>query len=271
MKSFSFGPLCVLLVSLAGSGAMAQTISGGKTFSNPSPGLSDASDASVSPSSGKNKSEKAEQAPQGPTIIDSDNMDYDEKSRVAIFTGDNYGVFVKDPQFTVNCDKLTAYMRKSAGSSAPGTPGAGKGKAAAKAPPSAKASPAGKASAADAAAAKTSGLQRALAEGSADQPVVIVQEKPAANGEEAQHNVGIAEKADYNADTGDVVLTGWPRVSQGINTQIATSKDTIMTMNRDGHTMKTKGPSRSIIQEQDQPKKTGTAPEAADETPAPTP
>ena len=81
----------------------------------------------------------------------------------------------------------------------------------------------------------------------------------AANGEEAQHNVGIAEKAEYNSDTGDIILTGWPRVSQGINTQIATSKDTVMIMNKDGHTMKTKGPSRTTIQEQqqDQSKKGG--------------
>jgi lipopolysaccharide export system protein LptA len=280
LGSFSLGPICLLLVSLAGSRAMAQTISGGNAFATPSPGLtgltglSDGADASASPGAEKKKPEKAEkvgQAPQGPTVIDSDSMDYDEKTRVAVFTGDNYGVFVKDPQFTVNCNKLTAFMRKAAGASAPGTPGAprAKGKAAAAAGP--KASPGGKRSAPDTAAAKSGGLQRALAEGNADQPVVIVQEKPATNGEQAQHNVGIAEKADYNADTGDVVLTGWPRVSQGINTQIATSKDTIMTMNRDGHTMKTKGPSRSIIQEQDQPKKTGTAPEAADETPAPTP
>jgi hypothetical protein len=103
--------------------------------------------------------------------------------------------------------------------------------------------------------------------------VVIVQDKPAANGGQPEHDVGIALKADYNADTGDVVLTGWPRVSQGINTQIATSPDTVMTMNRDGHTMKTHGPSRTVIQEQNQPKTSGSnskpSDQSTDQSPSP--
>jgi len=274
-KSFNpLGPLCLLGICLAGSGAFAQTISGGDSFAT-RPGLSDGSSPSPAPSPSPARDDatdnkataQASPSPSGPTVIDSDNMDYDEKTRVAIFTGDNYGVFLKDPQFTVNCDKLTAYMRKGAGTApGPGGPGAHKKPVATPLP-----SPASKASGADAAAAKTNGLQRAVAEGPADRPVVIVQEKPATNGEQAQRNVGIAQKADYNADTGDVVLTGWPRVTQGINTQIATSKDTIMTMNKDGKTMKTRGPSRSIIQEQDQPKKSGTDSDSSDPTPSPTP
>jgi lipopolysaccharide export system protein LptA len=241
---------------------LAQTIPNGGSLA-PEPGLSDSS-ASSTPAGGKKKA-AAEQAPQGPTTIDSDNMDYDEKTRIAIFTGDNYGVYVKDPSFVVYCDKLTAHMRKG-GAATTGTSGA-------KTSPSA--SPKGKASSADAAASRGNGLQEALAEGPAERPVVIVQDKPATNGEQPQHNVGIAAKADYNADTGDIVLTGWPRVSQGINTQIATSGTTVMIMNKDGHTMKTYGPSHSIIQQSDQPKKTGTDSYSQDqssaESPAPSP
>jgi len=245
IKSAFLPCLGLLLVSLSFSRALAQSVPAGNPFASaarlqvPSPSPADTET--------KKPAKEAEaQAPQGPTTIDSANMDYDEKTRVAIFTGDDYGVFLKDPQFTVNCDKLTAFMRKGAAAGASG----------AKASPSA--SPSSTPSKADAATAKTNGLQRAIAEGSSDHPVVIVQDKPASNGDEAQHNVGIAEKADYNADTGDVVLTGWPRVSQGINTQIATSRDTVMVMNKDGHTMKTHGPSHSVIQEQNQAKKSPT-------------
>jgi hypothetical protein len=181
-------------------------------------------------------------------------MDYDEKTRIAIFTGEDYGVFVKDPSFTVYCDKLTAHMRK-ASSPAPPIPGA-------------KPTPTPEGKAAASPTPRGNGLQRAVAEGNSDRPVVIVQDKPAANGEAAQHSVGIALKADYNADTGDVVLTGWPRVTQGVNTQIATAPYTVMIMNKDGHTMKTHGPSRSVIQEEDQPKKSGTD---SDASPSPSP
>ena len=190
-------------------------------------------------------------------------MDYDGKTRIAIFTGEYYGVYVKDPSFTVYCDKLTAHMRRAA-TPAAGAPGA-KGKPAATPRPSAAP---GKG---DAAASRGNGLQSAVAEGVPDRPVVIVQDKPAANGQEAAHNVGIAAKADYNSDTGDVILTGWPRVSEGVNTQIATSPDTVMIMNKDGRTMTTHGHSRTVIEEQSQPKKTGAASGSAAKSPAPLP
>ena len=225
----------LLLLLLSGSGMLAQTLSGG--------GFSGSATPAPAP---EKKKPGADQAPQGPTIIDSQAMDYDEKTRIAIFTGEDYGVFVQDPSFTVYCDKLTAHMRKAA---APGSPGA---------KPSATPTPAanGKGAAADATAAKTSGLESALAEGAPDRPVVIVQDKPATNGAAPVHNVGIAAKADYHADTGDVILTGWPRVSQGKDVQIATAAYTVMTMNKDGKTMTTHGPSRTVIEPADQPKAT---------------
>jgi lipopolysaccharide export system protein LptA len=239
----------LLLVSFAGSGIRAQTVSGGETSGSDS-----------SPAPAEKKKAAADQAPQGPTVIDSNNMDYDGKTRIAIFTGENYGVFVKDPSFTVYCDKLTAFMRKAAGPALPG--------AKPTATPTPTPTPAAKGKGADPAAAKASGLQRAIAEGNPDYPVVIVQDKPGVNGAAPVHNVGIALNADYNADTGDVKLTGWPRVSQGINTQIATADYTVMTMNKDGHTMKTEGPSRTVIQQQDQPKTTGTDSQSSDQSPS---
>jgi len=44
-----------------------------------------------------------------------------------------------------------------------------------------------------------------------------------------------------------------------------------MIMNKDGRTMKTIGPSRTVIQEQDQPKKSGTDSNAADQSSSPSP
>jgi lipopolysaccharide export system protein LptA len=246
MKSLS---AALLLLLCPCAHIFAQSLSGGgpaSLFENSTPTSSPAA-------SGHKKKAVPAASPQGPTIIDSQAMDYDEKTRIAVFTGDYYGVVVKDPSFTVTCDKLTAYMRKAgAAPSATPTPA-----------PSAH----GKGGAADGAAAgRENGLQRAIAEGVPDRPVVIVQVKPGANGAPPERDVGIAMKADYNADTGDVVLSGWPRVSQNVNTQIATAPSTTMIMNRDGRTMKTHGPSRTVIQEQPKP---GSSPSPANASPSP--
>jgi len=250
--------LGLVFLLLPCSGLLAQTASGIGGFVG-SASL-DADSPSPTPAAEKKPAAgKAGAAPnaQGPTVIDSEEMDYDGKTRIAVFTGDNYGVLVKDPSFTVYCDKLTAHMRKDSGP-APAIPG--------RKPPMPPPTPApkpkegadAKGAVANPAGSRGNALESAVAEGSADQPVVIVQDKPASNGQAAQHNVGIALKADYNADTGNVLLSGWPRVSQGINTQIATSPGTVMIMNRDGNTMTTHGPSRTVIEEESQAKKTGT-------------
>ena len=242
--------LGLLLLCVPGSGILAQTIFGSDSSGQPSPS---STTEGIKPGTA--------QTPQGPTTIDSQSMDYAESTRIAVFTGDDYGVLVKDPSFTVYCDKLTAHMRKAA--AGPGAPGA----------PTPSPTPAakGKGAAADAAASKAGGLERALAEGNPDYPVVIVQDKPGVNGAAPEHDVGIALKADYNADTGDVYLSGWPRVSQGMDTQIATSEKTVMIMNKNGKTMRTIGPSHTVIQEQAQPKKSGTNSGSQDQSPSPFP
>jgi len=137
---------------------------------------------------------------------------------------------VKDTQFTINCDKLTAYLRKEA------TQGGEKAT-----PKPALTGTAGTTPAKN----SGSGLERAIAEGN----VLIVQEKAAEGGNDAQRNVGRCQKAEYNANSGDVTLSGRPQVQQGANTQVATDDSTVMIMNRDGRTMKTIGPSKVIIQE----------------------
>ena len=195
----------------------------------------DAINAASSPSpSATPETKTADSAAQKPPteITATKEATYDEKTRKAVFTGD---VHVNDPQFKITCDKLTAFLREQAAS----------GKAAASPSPRPAASP--KPSPGKTASPNGGGgLQRAIAEGN----VIIIQDKPGVDGNPPQHNVGKCQHADFDADSGDVTLSGWPQVQQGINTQIATEQSTIMIMNRDGRTMRTKGASKTVIQDQ---------------------
>jgi len=176
----------------------------------------------------KDKNKGKDDERHAPTEITSTKeATFDDKTRVAVFIGD---VQVKDPQFTITCEKLTAYLRREATQ--------GTGRATPKPSPAAGEAPAK-------GGGTGGGLERAIAEGN----VVIVQDKPAADGGEAQHNVGRSQKAEYNANSGDMILSGRPQVQQGMNMQVATDDSTVMIMNRDGRTMKTIGPSKVIIQE----------------------
>lgn len=89
-------------------------------------------------------------------------------------------------------------------------------------------------------------LQLVEAFGNGPGSVVIVQDTTDENGKPT-HSKGWAEKAIYNPATGDITLTGWPKVQHDINTQIATEEKTIMILNRDGK-MTTTGGSKSTIQ-----------------------
>lgn len=88
------------------------------------------------------------------------------------------------------------------------------------------------------------GLERAIAEGH----VGVVRDKPDPKGGPAEKAVGLAEKAVYTSSDGNVILTGSPRVQQGLDTHVATSPDTVMILNQDGH-IKTHGPSRTEIRQ----------------------
>ncbi len=75
--------------------------------------------------------------------------------------------------------------------------------------------------------------------------MIITQDKKEADGSVA-HGIGHADKAEYDAVTGNIVLTGTPDVTQGMNRCIAMSPETVMRLNRDGH-MPDKGPQKTII------------------------
>jgi lipopolysaccharide transport protein LptA len=98
------------------------------------------------------------------------------------------------------------------------------------------------------------GLERAVAEGN----VGVVRDRPNPEGGPATRAAGRSEKAVYLAKTGDVELTGTPRVQQGLNTHVATSPDTIMVINQAGQ-LTTHGPSRTDIRQEpkDDEKKKG--------------
>ncbi len=106
------------------------------------------------------------------------------------------------------------------------------------------------------------GLERAIAEGD----VAVVRDRPDPNGGPPTRSVGRSDKATYSAVTGDVELTGTPRVQEGLNTHIATSPETVMIVNQKGE-LTTRGPSRTEIRQPPKAdEKPGTKPAASPKT-----
>jgi lipopolysaccharide transport protein LptA len=104
------------------------------------------------------------------------------------------------------------------------------------------------------------GLEKAIAEGH----VGVVRDKPDPKGGPPSKSVGLSEKAVYTSSDGNVVLTGSPRVQQGLDTHIATTPETVMVLNQDGH-LTTHGPSRTEIRQEANKNKNGSP------SPSPTP
>src|SRR6266550_4666904 len=89
------------------------------------------------------------------------------------------------------------------------------------------------------------GLERAIAEGN----VGLVRDRPDPSGGPPTRAIGRADKAIYTASTGDVELTGTPRVQEGQNMHVATNPDTVMIINQNSQ-LTTHGPSRTEIRQQ---------------------
>lgn len=190
------------------------------------------SDAGSSKKSTDGSKEKtSEKKGKKPTEITAQEASFDQKANLAIFIGD---VVVKDPEFNVECDKLTAYLKHEAKPAPDGsTPVKSPPKAAT--PKSDDAPP----------QKKSGGLEKAVAESTGTRRVTITQDKIEADGTTTK-SFGMADKATYDTVTGDIILTGTPEVQQGINRVIATDPGTVMTLNRDGR-MKAVGPHKTII------------------------
>ena len=110
------------------------------------------------------------------------------------------------------------------------------------------------------------GLEKAIAEGN----VGLVRDRPDPKGGPPTRAVGRSDKAVYTAATGDVELTGTPRVQEGVNMHVATSADTVMIINQNSQ-LTTHGPSRTEIRQPPKEETKGGASPTPPETPAPLP
>src|SRR5436309_3939426 len=97
------------------------------------------------------------------------------------------------------------------------------------------------------------GLEKAIAEGN----VGVVRDRQDPNGGPPTHAVGRSEHAVYTATDGSVVLSGMPKVQQGLTMHSATSSQTVMVINQDGH-LNTHGPSRTEIRQEPKEEKAGS-------------
>jgi lipopolysaccharide transport protein LptA len=110
------------------------------------------------------------------------------------------------------------------------------------------------------------GLEKAVAEGD----VGLIRDRPDPNGGKPTRAVGRADKAVYTAATGDVELTGTPRVQEGMNMHVATSPDTVMIINQHNQ-LTTHGPSRTEIRQPPKEEAKGETTPSASGTPTPSP
>lgn len=85
--------------------------------------------------------------------------------------------------------------------------------------------------------------------------VIVEQENLNERGEPVK-SIGKGGEAVYEPATGDVSLTIWPQIQQGMNYQIATEEGTIMILNNKG-TSRTIGQSRAMIVDQNKKEETG--------------
>ncbi len=84
-------------------------------------------------------------------------------------------------------------------------------------------------------------MDKAVAEGD----VVIVQEKVNDKGE-VERSVGRAQKAVYDAVTGNITLSGWPQVEQKQNTIVGAEERTVIILNAKG-SLEVLGRSKSVL------------------------
>ena len=200
-------------------------------------------DASEKPSLDKSqKTAKApnlggsSQKPEGATEITAQKrLVFDPKESKAVFTGD---VAVVDPRFNLNCEVLTAFIKKAEPKIQPQTANKQELTTSKTESPSPASS-----SSASPAPKSSGGLERAIAEGD----VIIVQERVNDQGE-VERSIGRAQKAVYESITDTISLYGWPRVDQEHkrNSIVSTGADTVMTMTKKGD-VDIQGPMKAVF------------------------
>jgi lipopolysaccharide export system protein LptA len=228
---------CIIAAVLAVPAAFAQSqpspVPRSDLFNSSDPlngGLLPSKGASETPGALPAQAPSDEKKEKGPTEITSGEATFDQKAHIAIFMID---VVVKDPEFNVVCDKLTAYLKHED----PVKPGVKPAKATPRPATPKPGEPPKKTGG--------GGLERAVAEMNSGGRVEITQDKVDDKGN-ITHSIGHGTRADYDAITGDIVLTGRPDVKKGTDWVIATDDSTVIKLNRDGH-MSTKGPTKTVI------------------------
>ncbi|HEY3898446.1 MAG TPA: hypothetical protein VGM54_07525 [Chthoniobacter sp.] len=178
----------------------------------------------------------AEKAKQ-PTVIDALDSKFDQEANQAVFVGE---VVVKDPEFNVWCDKLTAFTKHEEKN---GKGGKTPAKAATPKPANGKSEP-----------PRGGGLDHAIAVVTEEgHRVKIIQDKIDPDTGKLKHGVGFCNWAYYDGNTGDIIMHGSPDVTQNSDRCVATAPNTVITLNRDGH-MIAKGPHRTFVIDDSTPK-----------------
>jgi lipopolysaccharide export system protein LptA len=235
---------------------------GAKNAKQPSKAKSADPKASASPAPKGNTTNnlfgngQGDDRPKGPTDITArDQAQFDSRDRTAVFYGN---VKVVDPQFTMTADKLTAYMNKD-------EEGGGLRQADAEGnviivhinqPKTAPApGPDGQPVPGNSPAPGASPGQSPVAAPSATP--IPNGGTPPANGaptpaQTPVRSVSKSERAVYVTKDGTITLTGWPQVTQGVNTHISTEPGVKMIIYNDGR-LQTFGSTRTVIQDRSQP------------------
>jgi len=230
---FSFVSLCVCAGSLAQqsptSAARSPQGAGSKSRSTNAAAAKPATSAAPKANEKKTNDFFGQEdisQPKGPTEITAkDQAQFDMHTRTGVFLG---SVKVVDPQFTMTADKLTVHLNKQED---------GGGLEQAEAEGNVFIIHMNQPKAPDASTGQPNSGRQATAQATPQQPV---------------RSTGKAAKAIYLAKDGSVTLLGWPEVTQGEDTQVATDPETKMILFRDGR-MTTYGSTRTVIQEKIQP------------------
>jgi lipopolysaccharide export system protein LptA len=163
--------------------------------------------------------------PKGPTeITATQEAQFDTKTRIGVFIGN---VKVVDPQFTMTSDRLTVHLNKD-------EEGGGLNNAEAD----------GNVIIVHVNQPKTQ-VAQAQSPGAAP---AVASSQPGSRAQQPVTSTGKAEKALYEAKDGSITLTGWPQVTQGANTHIATAPGVKMVLYKDGR-MQTYGSTRTLIED----------------------
>lgn len=201
----------------------------GKRDASEKPSLEKSQKTAKAPNSGSS-SQKTEGATE---ITAQKRLVFDPKESKAVFTGD---VVVVDPRFNLNCEILTAFIKKAEPKIQPQS-------AAKQELTAAKAEATTSISSPSLTPKSSGGLEKAIAEGD----VIIVQERVNDQGE-VERSVGRAQKAVYESTTDTISLYGWPRVDQEHkrNSIVSTAADTVMTMTKKGD-VDIQGPMKAVF------------------------